>query len=120
MASPASTYSTVTSSSFLRPRLLGTVEASLGRNLAEDNDGSGQSPAFVVARGRTEPVVARPIEVEGGPSARMVDQPDKFAVAIARQERTMRVEVIVDELEVDISPVRHDQNRGIPHQLIRV
>ena len=40
--------------------------------------------------------------------------------AIARQESTVRVPVVIDELEVDITAVRHNQNRGIPGQLIGV
>src|SRR5678816_1386515 len=108
------------SSSFLRPWLWRPVEAGLGRSVAEDDNGPGQSAALVVAGGRAEPVVARPVEVEAGPSARMVHQPDEFPVAIARQESTMGVPVVIDELEIDVTSVRHNQNRGVPSEFIGV
>src|SRR3954452_4083221 len=102
MASPASTYSTVMMCSSLRARLVGAVESGFRRNVPQHDDHPGQPSAFVVAGRRAVPVVAGPVEVEGGPSARMVHQPDELPVTIARQERAVRVEVVVDELEVDI------------------
>src|SRR5689334_24954818 len=94
MASPASTYSTEVICRLLlsRARLVGTVEASFRRNVAQHDDRPGQSAAFVVSGRRAEPVVARAVEVESGPSFRMVDQPDELPVAIARQQRTMGVQ----------------------------
>src|SRR6476619_1188780 len=119
MASPASTYSTVMVCS-LRAWLVGAVEAGFRRDVAQHDDDAGQSAAFVVAGGRAVPVVAGTVQVEGGPAARVVHQPDELPVAIARQERAVRVEVVVDELEVDITAVWHDQDLRIPAQLVGV
>src|SRR5690349_4488916 len=105
MASPASTYSTVIACSLLRAWLRWAVEAGLRRHVPHHDDGPGQSPAFVVARGRAEPVIARPIQVQGRPASRMVHQPDELPVAIAGQQRTVRVQVVIDEFELDITPM---------------
>src|SRR5262245_9804304 len=118
MASPASTYSTVIACSSLRPWLVGAVEAGLRRDVAQDDDGAGQSPSLVVAGGRAEPVVARAVEVEGRPAPRVVDQPDELPVAVARQECAVRVQVVVDELELEVAAVGQDQDRRIPGDLI--
>src|SRR6478672_6032896 len=120
MASPASTYSTVISCSLLRAWLVGAVESGLRRNVSQYDDHAGQAAALVVAGGRAVPVVAGSVEVEGGPPARVVHEPDELPVAIARQECAVRVEVVVDELEVDVAAVRQHQDLRIPAQLVGV
>src|SRR6185295_8798236 len=64
------------------------------------------------------PVVARTVQVERRPAFRMVHQPYEFSVAIARQERTVRVFVIVYDRQLDVAAVRHDQNGGIPAEFV--
>src|SRR6516165_1466995 len=49
----------------------------------------------------------------------MVHQPDELAVTIARQERTVRVHVVVCELELEVTAMGQDQDRGVPDQLVR-
>src|SRR3954454_22492543 len=123
MASPASTYGSSTVVivfSFSRPGLRRAVEARLRWDLAEYDDGSGQPPALVVARGRAEPVVARAVEVELRRSLGVVHQPDELAVTVARQQATMGVQVVVDERELDVAAVRHDEDGGVPGDLVGI
>src|SRR5436190_11270622 len=125
MAVPASTYSVAievllsrVSGGRLRARLGRPVEASLVRYIAVYDDRPGQPPALVVARRRAVPVVPGPIELERGGSTRMVHQPYELGVAVARQDRAVRVLVIVEELELEHPPMGHHQDRGLIHQLV--
>src|SRR5690625_99379 len=120
MASPASTYSAVIDSSFLRPRLLGAVEAGLGRNFTPHDDGPGQPPPLVVSGRRAVPVVARSVQVELRRPPRMIHQPDEFLVTVARQQRAMRIVIVIDNLKFEITTVWHHQNRRIPRQFVRM
>src|SRR3954452_25208422 len=89
----------------LRPRLRRAVQAGLPGRLPFDDDRPGQAAALVVAAARAVPVVARAVEVEGGCSLRVVHQPDELRLTIVRQNRAMRVLVVVDERELQLSLV---------------
>src|ERR671931_1463694 len=124
MAVPASTYSVAIECSFpgcaaggLRARLGRAVEARLGWHVAPHDDRPGQAAALVVASRGAVPVVPRSVELEGGGAPRMVHEPDELGVAIARQDRAMRVLVVVEELELENAPMRHDENRGLIDEL---
>src|SRR5829696_105098 len=119
-ACPASTYSSVAikysyprwwlcRAVDLRARLGRAVEASLLRSIPLDDDRPGQAPALVVAGTGAVPVVPRAVESEVGRPARMVHQPDELVVAIARQDRAVGVLVIVEELDLDLAPMRQDE-----------
>src|SRR4051812_32630776 len=122
-AVPASTYSVAIKCSFprscfslavdLRARLRRAVEASFRRHVASHDDRRGQAPALIVAGARAIPVIPRPVEVEVGLPARMVHQPDELVVAVARQDGTVRVQVIVDEFQLEIARMGHDQDPGL-------
>src|SRR6185437_14928806 len=118
IASPASTYSTVILGSFLGTRLIGSVETGFRRHLAEHDDGGGQSTALVVAAGRAVPVVTGAVEEQFRPALRVVEQPEELPVAVAREQRRVRVLVVVDDRQFDDTAVRHDQNRGIPGEFV--
>ncbi len=47
-----------------------------------------------------------------------VRQPQPHVVIVAWQERAVSVRVIVEELELDIAPMGHDEDRGLVDQLI--
>src|SRR6185437_4299936 len=50
----------------------------------------------------------------------MVHQPDELAVTVARQERTVRVLVVVDDLQLEFAPVGHDQDRRVPGEFVGI
>src|SRR5918997_2959996 len=123
-ATPASTYSISVAIKYSYPRwwlcravdlwarLLRTVEASLLRGLPLHDDRPGQAAALVVAGTRAVPVVPRAVELEVGLPARMVHQPDELVVAVARQDCAVRVQVIVDQLELELAPMgQHEDPR---------
>src|SRR5215210_7299722 len=127
-AVPASTYSVAIKCSYrrsllsgaadLRARLRRAVEASLRWGVASHDDRGGQAAALVVARAGAVPVVARAVELERRRSLRVVHQPDELVVAVARQDRAVRVLVIVDELELEHASVGQDQDPGLVDQLV--
>src|SRR5262249_37888178 len=101
IAAPASTYGSVAiACSSLRLWLGWTVELGLRGRVALDHDRSGQPAALVVPRGRPVPVVTGAIEVEGGGALRVVDEPDELGVAVGRQDRAVRVLVVVDQRQL--------------------
>src|SRR4051794_3079457 len=127
IACPASTYSVAIRVLLrrrdwpaveLRARLRRAVDASLRRGVAAHDDRGGQAAALVVARTGAVPVVARAVELERRRSLGMVHEPDEHVVAVARQDRTVRVLVVVDERELDRAPMRQDQDPGLVDQLV--
>src|SRR3954452_21746755 len=112
-AGGASLYSiAVIGSSSLPAWLPRAVEASGLGDVALHDDRPDQAPAFVVTDVGAEPVVARSVEGDGHRSARVVRQPHPLTVAVARNERAVRVLVVVDELDVALAGVGHDDDRG--------
>src|SRR5919199_3186159 len=89
----------------LRARLRRTVEPGFRRRVPLHDDRSGQAAALVVARARAVPVVPGAVERESGCALCLVDQPEELVVAVARQDRAVRVGVVVDELELELAPV---------------
>src|SRR5215207_6060417 len=125
MAVPASTYSVAIECSFpgpaawgLRARLGRAVEPSLGRYVAAHDDRSGQAAALVIAGRGAVPVVPRSVELEGGGAPRMVHQPDELGVAVARQDRAVGVLVVVDELELEHTPMWQDEDSRLEDELV--
>src|SRR3954449_9665040 len=118
-AGGASLYSiAVMDSSCLRSRLLRSVEASGLRGVAPPADRPDQPPPLVVADVGAEPVLTRAVEVDVHRSSRVVRQPHPLAVTVARHQRAVGVLVVVDELDVEVAPVRQHEDRGIPDQLV--
>src|SRR4051794_41712411 len=127
IACPASTYSVAIRVLLrrrdwpaveLRARLRRAVDASLRGGVASHDDRGGQAAALVVARTGAVPVVARAVELERRRPLRVVHQPDELVVAVARQDRAVRVLVIVDELELEHAPVGEDEDPRVVHQLV--
>src|SRR4051794_2819322 len=127
IACPASTYSVAIRVLLrrrdwpaveLRARLRRAVDASLRWGVATHDDRGGQAAALVVARTGAVPVVPRAVELERRRALRMVHQPDELVVAVARQDRAVRVLVIVDELELEHTSVGNDQDPGLVDQLV--
>src|SRR4051794_23018020 len=127
IACPASTYSVAIRVLLrrrdwpaveLRARLRRAVDASLWRGVAADDDRGGEAAALVVARTGAVPVVARAVELERRRSLRVVHEPDEHVIAVARQDRAVRVLVVVDERELERAPMRQDQDAGLVDQLI--
>src|SRR3569833_1311864 len=115
---PGLSWVVVIGSSWLRSRLLRTVESSGLRDAALDDERPDQAPALVVPDVGAEPVVAGAVQVDVDRSPGVVRQPDPLAVTVARHERAVGVLVVVDELDVEIAAVRQHEDRGIPDQLI--
>src|ERR1700758_5816819 len=103
----------------LRARLSRTVKTGLRRSVAQDDDGADQAAALVIADDRAKPVTPRPVKLQRGGAARVVGQPQKLAVAVTWQQRAMRVLIIIDELELQLTTARHHDDRRLPHQLIQ-
>src|SRR5438874_1443611 len=118
-AASASTYSVAIKCSFLRPWLGWTIETGFLRGIPPYDDRAGQAAPFVVSCPGAVPVVARAVEVEARGSFGEVLQPDELAVTVARQDRAVRVVVIVDELELEVATVGEDEDSGLKDQLIR-
>src|SRR5215207_10199576 len=128
-ACPASTYSSVaikysyprwwlSRAADLRLGLGRPVQFRLGRSVPLHDDRRGETPALVVAGTGAVPVVPGAVQLEVGRPARMVHQPDELVVAIARQDRAMGVLVIVEELDLDLAPMRQDEDPRLIHQLV--
>src|SRR6185437_8517213 len=102
----------------LRPWLGWTVELGLVYDLASDDDRAGKAATLVVSSPGAVPVVARTVELEGRPALREVHQPDELGVAVARQNRAVRVVVVVDQLELEGASVREHEHAGVEDQLV--
>src|SRR6187551_840388 len=102
----------------LRTRLRRAVDARGVGDVAADDDRRGQAPALVVAGTGAVPVVARAVQLEGGGALGVVHQPDELGVAVARQDRAVRVLVVIDERELERAPVGQHQDPRLVDELV--